>query len=213
MSPRVSCPSRTTWSGSSRWRTTPSTQSEPSRQGDNSNWLNPIKFKEKDNVAYLRVVTRVYLTGRVNISMFNDEASGGSLSAGAAKTPVAALDLTQVGSGKDVTANYAKVNEVLDRELGTAPGGSVRVAAASSRSVSLVETFLRPLVVGYLAYDLPVLKQHVNGRDELVLGAPLSTQKRVTNQPIAAARQSPAQMAASANQLAQSDIKARAAGK
>jgi hypothetical protein len=77
----------------------------------------------------------------------------------------------------------------------------------------LVETFPRPLVVGYLAYDLPVLKQRVNGRDELVLGAPLSTQKRVTNQPIVSARQSPAQMAASASQLSESDIKARAVKK
>lgn len=37
-----------------------------------------------------------------------------------------------------------------------APGGSFRFTAASSRSVSLNETFDRPLVVGYLGFDIPI---------------------------------------------------------
>lgn len=37
------------------------------------------------------------------------------------------------------------------------PGGSVRVAASSARSVSLQETFTKPLVIGYLAYDIEIL--------------------------------------------------------
>ena len=37
------------------------------------------------------------------------------------------------------------------------PGGAVRVAQASRRSVTLSETFDRPLVVGYLGFDVPVL--------------------------------------------------------
>src|SRR6185369_12071215 len=43
------------------------------------------------------------------------------------------------------------------------PGGSIRIVAASSRSVSMSETFDRPLVIGYLAYDRPIGKGGVLG--------------------------------------------------
>jgi hypothetical protein len=36
------------------------------------------------------------------------------------------------------------------------PGGSIRIVAASSRSISMSETFARPLVVGYIGVDRPI---------------------------------------------------------
>jgi len=44
------------------------------------------------------------------------------------------------------------------------PGGTVQVAMASSRSVSLVETFARPLVVGYLGFDISIEKDGKPGQ-------------------------------------------------
>ena len=51
-------------------------------------------------------------------------------------------------------------------------GASVKVTMASDRSVSLTETFDRPLVIGYLAFDLPILP----GGE---LGPPVSTQAQL----------------------------------
>ena len=50
----------------------------------------------------------------------------------------------------------------------TKPGGSIRIAAVSSRSVSMSETFHRPIVIGYIAYDRAI---GTGG----VLGQPRST--------------------------------------
>jgi len=38
------------------------------------------------------------------------------------------------------------------------PGGTLKVAAASSRSVSMNETFPRPLVIGYVGFGLPIFE-------------------------------------------------------
>ena len=47
---------------------------------------------------------------------------------------------------------------------------------ASSRSVTMDETFPRPLVIGYLGFDIPILER---GR----LGPLFSTQARLTGRP------------------------------
>jgi hypothetical protein len=101
---------------------------------------------------YLRVVSRVFLTGGVNITLSHDRAFSGSASGGDPK-PVDLLNL----QGQNAAENYERVlkafNEVVDKAI---PGGTVKVAAASSRSISLVESFPRPLVIGYLGFDLPI---------------------------------------------------------
>lgn len=110
---------------------------------------------------FLRLVTRVYLVGRVNVSVTNDEASGASVSAGQAK-PVGSLDLfsEKTTDGKDTTESalgaYKSINESLKDSLTGEPGVSLKLVAASSRSVSLVETFPRPLVVGYIGCDMEI---------------------------------------------------------
>jgi hypothetical protein len=106
---------------------------------------------------YIRVITRVYLTGRVNVSLSNDAQRGGGIDAGIAQNaqlPAAA--------GADAAASYSKLVTTLNDSLNnsttnlTKPGGSIRIAAVSSRSVSLSETFNRPIVIGYIAYDRAV---------------------------------------------------------
>lgn len=115
---------------------------------------------------YLRVVNRVYWTGRVNISVFSDSSFSGSASGGAAK-PVNLPDVTSTNT----VGNYANALNALSDSIASAatPGGTLKVAAASSRSISLNESFPRPLAIGYLAFDLPILQ-------EGQLGPPVPTQ-------------------------------------
>ena len=114
---------------------------------------------------YLRIVTRVFLTGRVNVSLVSDRAFAAGATAGEAK-PVGLL-----GPGEgDAAGRYVAAVEAMDGVVAAAvPGGSIKIAAASSRSISLNETFPRPLVIGYLGFDIPI---RPNGR----LGAPVATE-------------------------------------
>ena len=115
---------------------------------------------------YLRVVSRVYWTGGVNISIFNDDSFSGAASGGASK-PVNLPDVNTTNTA----GNYSNALNALTDSISTSavPGGTLKVAASSSRSISMNETFPRPLTIGYLAFDLPVLE----GGE---LGPPVPTQ-------------------------------------
>lgn len=127
------------------------------------------RYAAEDHTNYLRVVNRVYLTGRVNISMQDDSAFGSAASGGASK-PVSILNLTT----NDAVANYTNIlsalNSTVDASL---PGGTLKFAAATSRSVTMVETFERPLVIGYLAFDLEI-------NPDGSLGSPVSTHAKLS---------------------------------
>jgi hypothetical protein len=130
---------------------------------------------------YLRVVSRVYLTGRLNVSLTAGRSVGAAASAGAVKP----VDLTVPAAGADPKAatleayrtNLDTLNKMIDEALKKVtvrgaevlvPGGSLKVIAASANSISLVETFPRPLVIGYLGFDMAIL-------DQGVLGPPIPT--------------------------------------
>ncbi len=119
---------------------------------------------------YLRVVNRVYLVKTVDVTLFANRASAADASAGVPGK----VDLLNIGNGTEAAKRFDEVNKVLARASGPkadnaavadetagappiAAGGSVRVAMATSRSVSLVESFARPLVIGYLATDYRIL--------------------------------------------------------
>lgn len=144
-------------------------------RGQVENWVNKntnyLRQFEPQNGRehYLRVVSRVFLTGRVNITLNSDEAFGGTLSVGAPK-PVSLQELKPDETAQNYARMIGALNNALEKAL---PGGTVKVAAASSRSISLVESFPRPLVIGYLAFDLPIKK---HGR----VGAPVPTQSKLT---------------------------------
>ncbi len=115
---------------------------------------------------YLRVVSRVYITGRINVSLQSSQSSGATLSGGAAKP----VDLVVPNAGADPQKNtleaYASnidklnvmISKALERAGGSnlAPGGTVKVVSASSGSISLAEDFARPLVIGYLGFDMAI---------------------------------------------------------
>jgi hypothetical protein len=115
---------------------------------------------------YLRMVSRIYLVGGVNVQVNSAASGSGSVSGGADK-PVNLPNL----SGTNTVESYNNALSALSSSLSTAlnaPGGTLKVAAASSRSVSLDEKFPRPLVVGYLGFDIAILH---NGK----LGLPRDT--------------------------------------
>ena len=139
--------------------------------------------------VYVRVVSRVYLTGRVVVNMSNTRAFEAAGKAGvapdvtlpAAQPPVgapgteaerAAAPTAIEHAARLVAVERARAAAVEEAVRAAAPGGAFKVVQASSRTVTMSETFGRPLVVGFLGFDFPVLE---NGK----LGPPLSTRARL----------------------------------
>lgn len=136
---------------------------------------------------YLRVITRVYLVKTVDVSLFSNR---GTAADGSAGVP-GKVDLLNIANDTDAKKRFDEVNKVLasasgpknatpDPAAAAAPpiaaGGSVRLAMATSRSVSMVESFARPLVIGYLASDYRILP---NGE----LGPPQASLAKVEGRP------------------------------
>jgi len=130
--------------------------------------------KANGRPVFLRVISRVYLTGGVIVNLQRADAKGAGARAGTA--PKVSL----VDADGNVNSNYDELLGALDQQanaLGalTEAGASVRFMAASESSVALAESFDRLLVIGYLGYDVPV---YAGG----VIGAPLPTFQRLTRQ-------------------------------
>lgn len=134
-----------------------------------------------DRQNYLRVVSRVYLTGRLNVSLQSSRNFAATASGGAPKP----VDLLVPSAGSDpravtldaYTKNIDALNKMIQGVLSKTdvggverllPGGSVKVVAASAGSISLTETFSRPLIIGYLGFDIPI-------GAEGILGPPIPT--------------------------------------
>lgn len=130
---------------------------------------------------YIRVVHRVFLTGKLNVSLNSSQALSGGASVGVPKPVDLPLlnppDATTTGAAQKASADgytkgLASINESLNAAVKvggeTLPGASLRVVSASARSVSIDETFGRPVVIGYLGFDMAILP----GGD---LGPPIPT--------------------------------------
>jgi hypothetical protein len=132
---------------------------------------------------YLRVVDRVYLVKTVDVSLFANRATAADGSAGVPGK----IDLLNIANATEAAKRFDEVNKALARASapkedapppaagdagGASPiavGGSVRVAMATSRSVSMVETFARPVVIGYLASDYRILENGELGPPQAAL--------------------------------------------
>lgn len=134
------------------------------------------------NRNYLRVVSRLYVTGRMTVSLKDASSRSGGADVGVPK-PVNLLmpELPAGGSNAPDTnlRNYTNAFSTLSQMVAAAtaakdaagnilPGGSLRLAAASSRSVSIDETFNPPLTLGYLGFDCTI---EADGK----LGPPIPT--------------------------------------
>ena len=147
---------------------------------ENYEFLSHFEPTEKRH-NYLRVVSRVYLAGRLNVSLQSSKSSGAAASGGVSK-PVELVMSNPSNDPKAATIesyknNVSKLNSMIDESMkkatpdglaGALPGGTVKVVSASARSISLVETFDRPLVIGYMGFDMAI------GEDG-ALGPPIPT--------------------------------------
>jgi hypothetical protein len=120
--------------------------------------------------VFVRIVSRVYFAQKVAVHLADGSSSGAAGQAGTASP----LDLPSEDPIAKSTAErqqelVGKLNEALPKEI----GANVKIVSASSRSITLDETFTRPVVIGYLAYDRQILP----GGE---LGPPVSTLARVS---------------------------------
>jgi hypothetical protein len=117
---------------------------------------------------YVRVVNRVYLAGSVNVALRSEKSAGGSASGGQPKE----VALLEAGDN-EAAHSYVSMLDMLNKKVADSlPGGTLKFAQASSRAVTMNEVFERPLAIGYLAFDFPIL-------EDGTLGAPVSTLERV----------------------------------
>lgn len=112
--------------------------------------------KTDTNGYFLQVVSRVYTTGRVAVSMHNDTAFGANISGGAPKdVPIPNLG---TNAAENYTALVNAVNNVVNPSDAKTimPGGTLKFTHVSSRSVSMEETFPKPLVIGYVGFSVHI---------------------------------------------------------
>lgn len=137
----------------------------------------PRTQKDRVETHYVRTVYRVYVAGGMNVSLINNDSFGARGDAGASK-PVTLFDAGGATESANAASNYASVLSSLSQSVAsTTPGANLTLSSASSNSVAMNETFPRPLVIGYLAFDRAI---NENGS----LGPPIPTHARVTNKDI-----------------------------
>ncbi len=124
-----------------------------------------------DEPRFLRVVSRIYLTGEVDITLQDARSVGADLAVGAPRPVELVTAKTGGDTGAVTAANYkenvSELNKmVAEGSSATGAGGRVKIAAASARSITLKEKFDRPLVIGYVGFDMRIL-------DDGLLGPPV----------------------------------------
>ena len=127
----------------------------------------------KGGYHFLRILSRVYVTGRVSVTVKNDQAKGAEAAAGADR-PINLLGIKEGSSMENYNKAIKAINILAENQL---PGTKIKIATATSRSVTLNEEFSKPLVIGYVGFDMPVLK---GGR----VGAPISTLAQLMGRPV-----------------------------
>lgn len=107
-----------------------------------------------DSAVYLQVVSRVYTVGGVSVSMIKDDVAGVSLSGGSPKNPrIPEIQTT------NVAANYSNLTSMVTSVGALSnmlPGGTLNLTSASSSSVSMRETFQKPVAIGYVGFSIVV---------------------------------------------------------
>lgn len=119
--------------------------------------------------VFLRVVSRVYLTGAVVVGMHSQTTVGAGASAGAPP------DVKIINDDGSVNENFKAALDAISQAADPSPtqaGGRVQFVQASSRDIVLAESFDRLLAIGYLGFDVPVFQGGV-------LGAPIPTYERL----------------------------------
>lgn len=123
-------------------------------------------YDKNERTVYLRVISRVYVVGSVNVAIINTQKGAADAQIGAARNiemlnpalqaPTKPRDSSQPADlawdPNKAATNFQKALEAVNANL----GGAVKLQWATARSVALDETFPRPLVIGYLGFDFPI---------------------------------------------------------
>jgi len=135
--------------------------------------LKALAVESDGDPVYVRVVSRVYLVGRIDVSLINSSTAVAQAEVG---LPPEIKLLEQ--PSEDATKRFKEANAALNSILASATeaGGAVKFTHVSRRAVTAKETFSRPLVIGYLGFDFPVL-----GTGEL--GIPVATTRTLAGEP------------------------------
>jgi hypothetical protein len=124
-------------------------------------------FGNSNKPNYLRVVTRIYTVGYADVSLRDTSSRSGGLDAGAAKAVNLLAPQLMQGTNADsatVRSNFVAGSSILQELMTNAlaakdaagnllPGGSLRLTAASGRTISMREIFNPPLTIGYVGFD------------------------------------------------------------
>jgi hypothetical protein len=102
---------------------------------------------------YFRIISRVYVAGGVNVTLTADETNGAKADAGE-KTPIDLIGIKTDSSGD----NYQTAINALNTLAKGSMGASVQVVTATNRSITLNETFKKPLVIGYIGFDIQFVR-------------------------------------------------------
>jgi hypothetical protein len=116
-------------------------------------------FGKHTDTTFLRVVSRVYAIDSLNVSLKSKSNSKPNLNND--KNSTAA---NNKGFSSDL---MNKVSEISPR---------VSIIAESERNVFMTESFPEPIIVGYIGFDVPILKDGF-------LGVPISTLNQLKDEP------------------------------
>jgi hypothetical protein len=116
--------------------------------------------QRSDSELYLRAVNRVYLTSGVTVSLQNLDSLGAGVDAGIAPElellDLAVSDPLRAAAAADAYRATLASLSGLAPGADAVPGGGFRFTQASQRAVTMDEDFDRPLVLGYLGFDVRV---------------------------------------------------------
>jgi len=116
---------------------------------------------------YLQVVTRVYTAQRVAVSLFKESGIGMTASGGMPKdVPLPELSTNTAQSYSNlvnaVNGIVASNETAFSAAAGLAPGGTLKFTSINSSSVSMDQQFPRPLVIGYLGFNVEISRKSLD---------------------------------------------------
>ena len=114
--------------------------------------------ESSESQIFLRAVTRVYLAKELDVSLANIESRGGGADAGQAHQINLPTLPSDTANGDDVLGAYAgSLDQLSEPFNGDDSGGPFRFTQIDQHTVSMKQTFDRPLVVGFAGFDVKVL--------------------------------------------------------
>lgn len=153
----------------------------------NKDYLKQYKPRGKD-IFYLRIINRVYMVKDLNVSLIKTNRFGAGAQGQipiekiqeqvaeilAAEPPQDSNTLQDSDTPpSEIPTVREEVENLIAQELGNA---NIEVLSSTGRTIAMNTSFTRPLVIGYIGFDIPILK---DGK----LGSAISTLDQLEGRP------------------------------